>query len=375
MGTADGAVVGTTKIVDHGPDANRWTLVILAEGFKQAELDQFHLAAEAFVTKLFETQPFRRMWCAINVYRVDVTSTDSGADEPAMCADGEAGAGTTARTYFDASFCRDNTGRLLYGDMALALVTASTAVPEVDATVVIVNSTRYGGAGGAAAWFSRAATADEIGIHELGHSAFRLADEYGDTIHTWTAGEPPEPNVTTITDRATTKWAGRIAAATPLPTQDNPGCAAMTSAASPVPAGTVGLFAGGSRAFCGIYHAEHSCRMQTLGLPFCAVCSDAVAARLRPHLPAFSGPVVGSQFHGTLAAGETKRWFTYNWPACWHVLWTVLPTTPVTPGPSLRHRVRVERTSRERITYWISVTNESSSAVEFDGRYEILARV
>jgi hypothetical protein len=376
MGIADGAVGSTTKIVDHGPDSARWTLVILAEGFQAGELDRFHTAAEAFCNKLFTTPPFREMWCAINVHRVDVTSTDSGADEPATCGDGTTGAGTTVRTYFDASFCTANTGRLLWGNEQLAVATAQAAVPEVDGTVVIVNSTRYGGAGGAVAWFSLDAQADEIGVHELCHAAFKLEDEYGDgTIATWTAGEPPEPNVTTITDRATTKWASRIAAATPLPTQDNTGCAAMTTDPSPVPTGTVGLFAGGVRAFCGIYHAEHDCRMRTLGSPFCAICRDAIIARLRPHLPQFSGPTVGTQFHGTLAAHETRRWFTYDWPACWHVIWTVQPSSPVTPEPTLTWRTRVERSSRERLTYWISITNLSDRAVELDGRYEIVARV
>jgi len=375
MGTADGAVGATTKIVDHGSDAARWTMVILGDGFQAGELASFQAAAESFCTKLFETEPFRRMWCAINVYRVDVTSTDSGADEPALCADGENGTGAVVRTFFDSTFCFNNTGRLLVGDQALALTTAQTAVPEVDATVIIVNSTRYGGAGGSTAWFSLAPAADEIGVHELGHSAFQLADEYGDgTLPTWVLGEPPEPNVTTITDRATTKWAARIAAATPLPTQLNPGCAAMNPAASPVPAGTVGLFAGGSRAFCGIFHPEHSCRMQTLGLPFCKVCSDAIVARLSPHLPTFSGPTVGNQFHGTLSPGQTRRWFTYNWPACWHVVWTVLPSSPVTPTTGLTWRTRVERSTRERLTYWIEITNKTDQDIEFDGRYEILAR-
>lgn len=115
--------------------------------------------------------------------------------------------------------------------------------------------------------------------------------------------------------------------------------------------------------------------MRVIGNPFCTICSEAIVAVLRPHLPAFSGPVVGTLFHGTLTAKQTRRWFTYNWPACWHVIWTVLPTTPVTPGPALLHRVQVERASRERITYWISVTNESSSPIEFDGRYEIVARI
>lgn len=374
MGTADGAVLSTTKIVDHGPDSARWNLVIMAEGFTAAEQDAFHVAAESFATKLFSTEPFRRMWCAINVHRVDVRSDQSGPDEPATCADGGTGAGTTRTTYFDASFCRDGTNRLLYGSEALAVATAAAAVPAVHARVVIVNSTRYGGAGGSAAWFSLAPSADEIGLHELGHSAFRLADEYGDSIATWSAGEPSEPNVTTVTARASTKWASRIAAATPLPTQENPGCAAMTAAASPVPAGTVGLFAGGSRAFCGIYHPAHTCRMRVLGNEFCAVCKDAISARLGPFLPAFSGPVVGTQFHGTLAARQTARWFTYNWPACWHVLWTVVPTTPVTPTPGLTWKVGVERASRERATYWLTVTNLTDAALELDGRYEIVAR-
>jgi hypothetical protein len=148
----------------------------------------------------------------------------------------------------------------------------------------------------------------------------------------------------------------------------------MTTAASPVPTGTVGLFAGGSRAFCGIYHPEHMCQMQVLGNPFCVVCREAIIARLTPHLPKFSGPVVGTQFHGTVAASQTKRWFTYNWPACWHVIWTVVPTSPVTPKPGISWRVRVERASRERITYWISITNDTGAAAEVDARYEIVVR-
>jgi hypothetical protein len=374
MGTSDGAVVSTTKLVDHGPDSARWNLVIMSEGFATAELDAFHVAAESFVTKLFTTQPFRRMWCAINVHRVDVRSDDSGADEPATCADGGTGSGVSRATYFDSSFCRDGTSRLLYGSEAIAIATAQAAVPAVSARVVIVNSTRYGGAGGSSAWFSLAATADEIGVHELCHSAFDLADEYGDITATWSAGEPSEPNVTTVTARATTKWASKIAAATPLPTQENTGCSAMTTAASPVPAGTVGLFAGGSRAFCGIYHAEHICRMRVLGNEFCAVCRDAIVARLTPYLPAASGPVVGTQFHGTVGAGRTRRWFTYSWPACWHVIWTVVPTSPVTPAGGVSWRVQVERASRERLTYWISISNATGVDVDIDARYEIVVR-
>lgn len=374
MTAADGHVVSTTKLVDHGLDAVRWTLVILSEGYQDAELGKFHADTEAFIARLFETPPYTEMWCALNVYRVDVASTDSGADDPLACGDGTVGTGAAPATFFDATYCVANTRRLLAGDQALALTTAQSQVPEVDATVVIVNSTQYGGAGGSVAWFSTDPQAAEIGIHEVGHAAFGLIDEYGDIINTWTAGEPPEPNVTSDTNRATTKWASLIAAGTALPTQTNPNCAQENNAASPVPAGTVGLFEGGGRAHCGLYRAEYQCRMRQLGQRFCVICRGAIARRLRPHLPAFVGPQVGVQFSGTIAAGETRRWFTYDWPACWHVIWDVIPTTPVTPGPGIRWRVQVERASRERITYWIRATNLTANPIDVEARYAIVAR-
>lgn len=379
MGAADGAVVSTTKIVDHGPDARRWCLVILSEGYRATELTAFHAAADAFVSQLFGTAPFTDLWCAVNVYRVDVSSTDSGADEPVTCADdpGGVGSGRTPATFFDATYCVAGTRRLLAGDEALALITASTAVPEVDATVVIVNNTIYGGAGGAVAWFSTAPSASDIGIHELGHSAFRLDDEYGDLHDTWPGGEPVQPNVTTVTDRATTKWHDLIAATTPLPTlvRGAGNCGSDADLPSPVPAATVGLFEGGGRARCGIFRSMHRCKMRILADPFCAVCRRAIAAVLTPHLPAFSGPHVGTQFTGPVPARRTVTWFTYDWPACWHAVWTVVPRSPVTPVGGVRWRVRVQRTSRERLQYWVAVTNETDQDVQVEGRYEVLATV
>jgi hypothetical protein len=376
VSAADGTVGATTKIVDHGPDARRFTLVILAEGYREPELPQFRTAAQAFADRLFRTQPFTEMWCALNVYQVEVASTDSGADDPATCGDGNPGAGTTAATFFDSTYCVNNTRRLLAGDDDLALATAKAQVPEVDAAVVIVNASEYGGAGGKVAWFSTHPDASLIGIHELGHSAFGLADEYADIHDTHVGAEPPEPNVTSITDRATTKWADLIKPTTNVPTKENPDdtCATEDNEPSPVPAGTVGLFEGGGRTRCGLYRPEHLCMMKQLDQPFCAVCRRAIKGRLRQHLPQASGPVSGAQFTGTLAASETRRWFTYGWPACWNVAWTVVPRSPVTPGPGLSWRVQVERASRERLTYWIRITNLTAAPLEVEARYEIFSR-
>jgi len=80
----------------------------------------------------------------------------------------------------------------------------------------------------------------------------------------------------------------------------------------------------------------------------------------------------GVQFTGSLAAGQTRRWFTFNWPAHWHVLWTVVPTTPRPGGPQIRWNVQVERASFQYITYWISVTNVSPAPVDFEARFAVL---
>ena len=312
MSTSDGNVQGVTKIVDNGPDASRWNFVILGDGYQSAELPTYQTDAHDFASTLSTTPPFNTLWPAINVHRVDVESTDSGAADPVACG----GSGAAPATYFDATFCGDgNLRRLLRVNDATALSVASTQVPAVSMTFVIVNSPIYGGSGDAAvAVFSKAASAQEIGLHEMGHTAFGLADEYnnlagcdsGETGHdNYTGAEPAQPNVTTVTDRLTIKWSGLIAAATLLPTTANADCSQCDPQASPVPAGTVGAFEGAFYFHCGCYRPEFDCRMRTLGIPFCAVCSSVITTKLRPFMP--PAPTVSALVPatGSTAGGDT----------------------------------------------------------------------
>lgn len=82
----------------------------------------------------------------------------------------------------------------------------------------------------------------------------------------------------------------------------------------------------------------------------------------------------GLQFVGLIPGGATQRWFTFNWPAAWHVVWTIMPLTTCSGAPQLTWKTQVERASATNVTYWIVVTNLSSSAVRFEGRYDILSR-
>ncbi len=81
---------------------------------------------------------------------------------------------------------------------------------------------------------------------------------------------------------------------------------------------------------------------------------------------------VGVQFTGSVPAGRTYRWFTYNWPAQWHVVWYVVPTSPRPGGPQIEWDVGVERASSTYITYWISIKNVSSQTVNIEARYAVL---
>jgi hypothetical protein len=80
----------------------------------------------------------------------------------------------------------------------------------------------------------------------------------------------------------------------------------------------------------------------------------------------------GTQWTGSLNPGETKRWFTFNWPASQHIVWYVVPVTPKAGAPELDWVVEVERASTGFCTYWITVKNLTTVSVTFDGRYAVL---
>ena len=82
----------------------------------------------------------------------------------------------------------------------------------------------------------------------------------------------------------------------------------------------------------------------------------------------------GLLFTGVVPAGQTLRWFSASWPAHWHVIWTIVPTTPQAQAgsPQIRYSIQTERQSDGLITYWIAVSNLSSASINFEARYAVL---
>jgi len=315
MATADGTVLGTTQIIDNGRRDWRWNLVFLGDGYRQNELLKYQADVTSVCDTLLTSKPFDDLRTAFNIFRVDIVSTDSGADDPAACG----GTGSQPRTFLDAAFCTNGIRRLLVANTNLALSTAGAQVPEWHSIFVVVNSAVYGGSGGAMAVFSTAQSATEIALHELGHTAFQLADEYeyyqGCGVDTdrdqHPAGEPASPNVTTKPARAQLKWASLVAASTALPTTRNADCRFCDPQPNPLPAATVGAYEGAHYYHCGAYRPQFDCRMRALGHPFCAVCQRQIRKVLTPFLPA-KVPDVRELLHGVagqlvIAAGLVPK--------------------------------------------------------------------
>ena len=295
MGLSDGIVEGSSLLVDHGSPSRRFNLVIVSEGYQTSELGSFADAAQQFVDFLFSTPPFDKIQCAFNIYRIDVSSTESGADDPSACG----GDGSVKATRFDASFCNGGIRRLLCVDSLAVIDVVESAVPEWHQILVIVNSSVYGGSGGNVAVTSTGGSSwKQVAIHEIGHSVFGLADEYpywaGCSIDTsrnnYTGLEPGYPNVTINTDRDSLKWKDLIDPATPVPTTINPDCSKCDTQANPYPSGTVGLYEGARYYHCGIYRPEYTCMMKDL-TGFCSVCRRRISETMSIYLEKCYAPV------------------------------------------------------------------------------------
>lgn len=156
-----------------------------------------------------------------------------------------------------------------------------------------------------------------------------------------------------------------------------------TSSASPIVVGALGCVQGVLRARGRIPLSPARARelLRTTGTPQQDAPGRPATQRIgnRPNLRQLiqqatqqAAPWTGVQFTGTVPASRTQCWFTFRWPAHWHVVWTVVPTTPKVGAPQIRWKVRVERASDSHITYWICITNLTTEAVSVEGRYAVL---
>jgi len=239
-------------------------IVILPEGYTQAEMGKFIKDCDFFVKSLFNYAPYDRYRESFNIRGVMAPSEESGCTMPGDHIYKNTAMRFSFWTFDSERYCMSTDNRDIR-DLA-------GQVPY-DQIYILVNTQKYGGGGIYNFYCSSAASnsySSDVIIHEFGHGFAGLADEY----YTDETGydhmynlevEPWEPNITTLKDFSN-KWGDMLNKKTPVPTPREPKYEQ-----------TIGVFEGGGYEPKGMYSPHMDCLMKTFkGHEFCPVCQRAI---------------------------------------------------------------------------------------------------
>jgi hypothetical protein len=192
-------------------------VVILGEGYTEAETNKFSSDFIYFSRLLLKHPPFDRYISNINIYGVLKPSQESGIDEPR--------AGIFRNTTYDFTFNSLGSERYVMSENNRAIRDVAANVPY-DAIYVMINHDRYGGGGIQNLYCSF--TADNqwreyLFIHEFGHSFAGLADEYYTSATSYNDFypkniEPYSPNITALLNPDQVKWQEQLTPGIAIPT-------------------------------------------------------------------------------------------------------------------------------------------------------------
>ncbi|MDE1462199.1 M64 family metallopeptidase [Spartinivicinus poritis] len=232
------------KLVDNGPSSNRVDLVFVAEGYTQNEIARFKEDLTAVVNGFFEEHPISLYKSYFNVWGVESISNQSGA-----------GYSYPKDTRFKSYFNCYNIDRLLCVDISEVqkYVSQRLSSHSRDIIVVVVNTDKYGGSGGAVATMSLHSSAVDLALHEVAHTFGLLADEYD--YGSCRVAPASEANVTN--NRSGNKWSHWFDVAN-----------------------NVNVFEGAKYCRYGMYRPTNNSLMRALGQPFYAVNSEQLIRRI-----------------------------------------------------------------------------------------------
>jgi hypothetical protein len=289
-------------VLQNGDPSNRVNIVFLGDGYTASQIDTTYANnVGAMMSHMFagNQDPYTRYNKYFNAYRINVVSSESGADVPPL--------GIYKNTALDAKYYYDGvTDRLLYVDetKANAALTNGLAGSGITAGMkfVTVNDTRYGGGGGNYAVYAGGnSSATEIALHEIGHSFSGLADEYFYDSSTYTGSEPSSVNVTK--DRTGAKWSQWTGYVDPAHPE----------------LGAVGAYEGGMYAAHGIYRPTNDSKMRTLGVAYNAPSREKVILDIYSHVR----PMDSFMSNGGLLTNPQSLWIDVVDPAVLKVKWSV----------------------------------------------------
>jgi hypothetical protein len=202
------------EILKSGDPSSKLDLLLVGDGYTEADRAKFEQDARRLVGVLLEHEPFRSRRADFNVWGLCPASEQRGVSRPLT--------GVHRRSRVGATYDAFGSERYVLSFENRSLRDVASFAPY-DALAILVNGETYGGGGIFNLYATVAADsrwAGYIFVHELGHHLAALADEYftSDTAYLSPEGrpEPWEPNVTA--DPRATKWADLVTPGVPLPT-------------------------------------------------------------------------------------------------------------------------------------------------------------
>jgi hypothetical protein len=255
-----------SSLMQNGDPATKVDLCFIAEGYTAQEMEKFRADALRFTEYLFTMAPYNRHKEDFNIWLVESISEESGTDIPHE--------DVWKKTVANSNFYTFRSDRYLTAQNQKTICQIATAAPY-DALYVIVNNEKYGG-GGIYNFYGLSASnckwAEEVFVHEFGHSFAGLGDEYYDSSTSYEEFynikiEPWEPNLTTLVNFES-KWKDMLPSGTSVPTPP---------LSDPKDNVSMGVFEGGGYMAKGIYRPVMDCRMKTnQAQGFCPVCQRAI---------------------------------------------------------------------------------------------------
>lgn len=241
-------------------------LAYVAEGYTEAEMEQFLTDAREANEALFAHEPFKTYKGRFQVVAVKSVSAESGPSIPHE----HIWHNTALSSHFDTFYSQ----RYLTTLKLKRLHDVLSGIPY-EHIIVLVNSDEYGGGGILNSynltschhrWFK------PVVVHEFGHSFAGLADEYAydhEQIPMYPHDvEPWEDNITTLA-HFENKWQDMLPANTPVPTPQQGKNGEDGTA--------LGVYEGAGYSLKGVYRPVPNCRMRTNTYPeFCPVCQRAL---------------------------------------------------------------------------------------------------
>lgn len=249
----------------NGDYVHKVDLVFCGEGYTADKMDKLHADAERFMNYLFTMEPYKSRKNDFNVWLVESISEEAGTDIP--------NCGQWRKTILNSSFDTFYQDRYLTIQDHRKIASVFSGAP-FDCVFIIADETKYGGGGiyySYAMGTSDDAYANEVFIHEFGHSFAGLGDEYfydDEVLEDYYPSnvEPWEPNISTLADFSK-KWEDMVEKDLPIPTPNDRSYM-----------GRVGVFEGAGYTSKGCYRGYYDCRMQTNTAPgFCPICQKAIS--------------------------------------------------------------------------------------------------